>query len=163
MIQSSKFLFTGYLLLLSLGCDPAEADCEGDAPEGFVCPEAVGPIQQSSCENVPDGTPMPAVVDASIAGGTLSVTVSGVLFRDNNEICGYAERQADAVNVLLEPCQLVSDGGVSKGDCWYSSVSVDIDEVDVTGAAEVHVFHRLDTPTGVPSEAPREIGDSPIS
>lgn len=142
------------------GCDPAPEDCPADVPDYFECPARVGPFE---LVEYPDTPVMQNVVEASVMDGVLFVKVEYIVFRDNNEVCGYAERQDDTVRLLLQPCDLVAEGGTSSGDTWYSSLTVEIDEVDLAGAAALQVLLRHDRGESLPPHTPMEIAVVPLT
>ncbi|MBC8071994.1 MAG: hypothetical protein IAG13_26940 [Deltaproteobacteria bacterium] len=147
----------GMALLAIVACDDATEDCpEVDTAE-LVCPAEIGPFEVSACGGYPEA-PMSAVgIAAIVDDDVLRVTLTRVLFRDDNVICGFAERDRNEIDVLLQPCTLVPEGGVSKGDCWYESVAFDIDEVDVAGATRLTVLQRVDRSVELPPYEPKEI------
>jgi hypothetical protein len=143
------------------GCDPAPEDCPDDVPDDFECPARVGPFELVEHPGYPDMVTY-GVVDASVMDGVLFVKVEFIVFRDNNEVCGYAERQDDTIRLLLQPCDLVAEGGTSSGDTWYSSLSVEIDEVDLAGATALQVLERSDRDENHPPHTPMEIAVVPL-
>lgn len=146
---------------VATGCDPALEDCPDDVPDDFECPARVGPFELVEYPSRPDLVTY-GVVEASVSDGVLFVKVETIVFRDNNEVCGYAERQDDTVRLLLQPCDLVAEGGVSTGETWYSSLTVEIDEVDLVGATALQVLERSDRDDELPPHAPKEIAVVPL-
>lgn len=148
------------LPLLVLDCCaaiPGDA-CPSVDTADLQCPVKIEAFEISTCEPTPDGAATPPDLHATVTGSTLHVDVGGVLFRDDNEVCGFAERDADEVRILLQPCVLVPEGGTSTGDCWYASLAFDVDGVDLHGATSVTVLHRVDRPPEFPPFAPEALG-----
>ena len=151
-------------LLLAVGCGTEDAGrvCPTVDTAELECPVEVAEFAISDCEPVPDGPSVSTDIQASVASSTLHVELTGVIFRDNNDVCGYADLENDEVRVLLQPCVLVPEGGVSKGDCWYESVAFDVAGLDLTGANAVTVLQRVDRPPEFPPDTPKEIASAPL-
>lgn len=148
------------LPLLVLACsaaNPGDA-CPSVDTADLDCPVQIEAFEISTCEPTPDGPATPPELHAAVMASTLHVDVGGVLFRDDNEVCGFAERDADEVRILLQPCVLVPEGGTSKGDCWYASLAFDVDGVELRGAKRVTVLHRVDRPPEFPPFTPEALG-----
>ncbi|HWB78181.1 MAG TPA: hypothetical protein VG755_24620 [Nannocystaceae bacterium] len=151
-------------VLLAAGCGVADPEehCPSVDTADLECPAEIDDFEISACERVPDGPGVPPQIDALVTSNTLHVEIGGVLFRDNNEVCGFAERQSDEVRVLLQPCVLVPEGGVSKGDCWYASLAFEVGGIDPSGAQSVTILHRVDRSVELPPYPAEELGSAAL-
>lgn len=128
------------------------ADCAG------ACPSTAQP-----CAAIPDGpAAVPTALTAAVSSTTLRLEITGVLFRDDNEVCAFAERDDDDIRVLLQPCILAPEDGVSKGDCWYETLSLDVTGVDLVDAATVTVLHRVDRTAEYPPYPPKVLATATL-
>ncbi|MFO0631966.1 MAG: hypothetical protein U0168_03860 [Nannocystaceae bacterium] len=133
------------------------AECAADVPEELGCAVEVGPFTLGACASSLPELPATSTIAVSRTAGVLHVELQTVAFRDDNEVCGYVVESEGVLTLLLQPCVLIPEGGVSSGDCWYESISVDIDEIDVASVTEVHVLHRVDRPVEFEPYTPEEI------
>lgn len=146
---------------VGLACDAPSSDCPEADTADLVCPVEIAAFTTSACGPTPGDYPVVGI-DVAVEGNTLHVSLSEIGFRDNNEICGFAERRESDISVLLQPCTLIPEGGVSKGDCWYDTIAFDVTNVDLSGAATLTVFHRVDNSPELPPDAPREVASAEI-
>lgn len=153
--------FRAVFALALLGCEPDQV-CPAEVPADFECPVEVGPFEVGACGITPDSPNPTPLVELSVDGSALRVHIETLLFRDNNEICGFAELENTTIRLLLQPCALVSVGGVSSGDCWYTTVDFEIDEIDIHSATDLRIFHRVDEPADMPSQTPEQVADVPL-
>jgi hypothetical protein len=149
------------LVLAGASCDDEPAECPDVDTAEMVCPVEIGPFEMSACGPVNDGPALPVGIEANLEGDAVHVTLTEVVFRDDNEICGFVERNADELVVLLQPC-ILSPGGVSKGDCMYSALSFDIDQIDIAGARSITILHRVDRSVELPPYPPQELASATL-
>lgn len=156
--------FVAAMVAGSLACDARSpsSECADDVPEMFGCAQRVGPFEIGDCVSPPPDPPASTSMTTEIVDGALRVELQTVVFRDNNEICGYASQQDTEINLLLQPCILTPEGGVSSGDCWYDALAVEIDGIEVESATGIRVFKRVDRPAGEAPEEPQEIASSAL-
>lgn len=153
-----------HLLALAFACGPTpDRPCPSVDTAELDCPVQLHDLSLTACSAIPEGpAATEADLTASVASTTLHLELSGVLFRDDNEVCAFAERQEDDIRVLLQPCVLAPEDGVSKGDCWYETLSLDVTDVELVDAQTVTVLHRVDNPPEFPPYPPKVLATATL-
>ncbi|MFO0633421.1 MAG: hypothetical protein U0168_11265 [Nannocystaceae bacterium] len=141
------------ILALAVGACEGPPPCpdRDDIPGDFDCPVLVERVALGQCESMLQ--PPATVLVPTREGDALHLAVAHLAFRQDRDVCGYAQRDGDDVRVLLQPCELLaSDAGAM---CLYDSIEFDVVELDVADATGVVLLYRGEQPADAAPAAPQ--------
>lgn len=130
-------LFVG-AIALALGvaacADAPDVGCDTppDLPSDWACARTLEVVSTASTcdQGIPDEVPTLALVSAD---GGWQLIAAGLVFRPEQTICAYARDDDDALDVLLQPCDM-HPAAPLKGSCGYELVvGIDADVAHVRG------------------------------
>lgn len=135
--QRSNVVRVGAVILVAVfaACDaPSAADCDAltDLPSDWTCARALEIVDTASTcdQGIPDEAPTLALASAD---GGWQLIAAGLVFRPEQTICAYARDDDDALDVLLQPCDM-HPAAPQKGGCGYELVvGIDADVAHVRG------------------------------
>lgn len=137
-------------------CDPEPAPaCAEDLPDDFPCAMAVSSEATATCGPIPDEAP---VVSAARHGGTIEVTLEGLVFREQQALCAWASLEPPSAAVLVQPCEL-HPAAPRKSDCLYEVV-VSLPDDDALEA--VHAWRRHDLHGDMPDGSALDLGSAAL-